>query len=154
MTLTLQPAISYKAAIPCTSDMAAPKVLIPMADYGHDPTGECPHKRRPTKPIGDTETSVPYEAFKRAGFDVHFATENGKAPQCDQKMLKGLTQKLLVRLPSPSALVFPCCSLADPPPPFTGRNVKGSSPLQIHVRISRIPLPPSLVISILLSCAL
>jgi putative intracellular protease/amidase len=47
------------------------------------------------------ETSVPYTAFKKAGFEVHFATENGKTPQCDEKMLKGLTQKLLVRLSIP-----------------------------------------------------
>lgn len=25
-----------------TSKMATPKVLIPMADYGHDPTGSAP----------------------------------------------------------------------------------------------------------------
>ena len=42
------------------------------------------------------ETAVPYAAFKKAGFEVQFATENGKTPQCDQKMLKGITQKLLV----------------------------------------------------------
>ena len=63
--------------------MANPKVLIPMSDYGHDPT----------------ETSVPYTAFKEAGFEVHFATENGKAPECDKKMLRGVTQKLLVLIP-------------------------------------------------------
>lgn len=59
--------------------MATPKVLIPMSDYGHDPT----------------ETAVPYTEFKKAGFEVHFATENGKTPECDAKMLKGITQKLL-----------------------------------------------------------
>ncbi|TVY82914.1 Uncharacterized protein LSUE1_G001890 [Lachnellula suecica] len=59
--------------------MAAPKVLIPMSDYGHDPT----------------ETAVPYAAFEKAGYVVEFATENGKAPQCDKKMLEGVTQKLL-----------------------------------------------------------
>jgi putative intracellular protease/amidase len=40
---------------------------------------------------------VPYTAFKNAGFDVKFATETGKSPQCDSKMLEGLTQRLLVR---------------------------------------------------------
>lgn len=59
--------------------MATPKVLIPMADYGHDPT----------------ETAIPYAAFKKAGFEVQFATENGTVPECDEKMLEGLTQKLL-----------------------------------------------------------
>jgi len=59
--------------------MAVPKVIVPMADDGHDPT----------------ETSVPYTAFKKAGFEVQFVTENGKTPQCDQKLLKGITQKLL-----------------------------------------------------------
>lgn len=66
--------------------MAAPRVLIPMSDYGHDPT----------------ETSIPYTAFKKAGFEVHFATENGKTPECDKKMLRGVTQKLLVGPPNPS----------------------------------------------------
>lgn len=44
------------------------------------------------------ETAVPYTAFKKAGFEVQFATEDGKKPQCDKKMLEGLTQKLLVCL--------------------------------------------------------
>ncbi|PNY29549.1 Uncharacterized protein TCAP_00541 [Tolypocladium capitatum] len=55
------------------------KVLIMMADYGHDPT----------------ETAVPYSAFKEAGFDVSFATEQGNRPQCDARMLQGITQRLL-----------------------------------------------------------
>ncbi|KAK0106204.1 hypothetical protein ONS96_003848 [Cadophora gregata f. sp. sojae] len=59
--------------------MVTAKVLIPMSDYGHDPT----------------ETAIPYTAFKEAGFEVSFATENGKTPECDTKMLKGITQKLL-----------------------------------------------------------
>ncbi|VUC27749.1 unnamed protein product [Clonostachys rosea] len=59
--------------------MAVPKAIILMSDYGHDPT----------------ETAVPYMAMKEAGFDVQFATEIGKQPECDKLMLKGLTQKLL-----------------------------------------------------------
>ncbi|KAE9369943.1 class I glutamine amidotransferase-like protein [Stipitochalara longipes BDJ] len=59
--------------------MATAKVLFAMANYGHDPT----------------ETAVPYAAFKQAGFEVQFATESGKAPECDKKMLRGITQKLL-----------------------------------------------------------
>ncbi|RFU25419.1 hypothetical protein B7463_g10919, partial [Scytalidium lignicola] len=50
--------------------MATPKVLIAMADYGHDPT----------------ETAVPYTAFKKAGFEVDFATENGKTPAPEAKV--------------------------------------------------------------------
>ncbi|KAI0474957.1 class I glutamine amidotransferase-like protein [Xylariaceae sp. FL0804] len=64
---------------PGTSVMAAPKVIFLMADYGHDPT----------------ETAVPYTAFKQAEYEIHFATETGKAPRCDKKMLEGFTQKLL-----------------------------------------------------------
>lgn len=45
------------------------------------------------------ETAIPYTAFKKAGFEVYFATENGKAAECDEKMLKGVTQKLLVTIP-------------------------------------------------------
>jgi len=56
-----------------------PSVLFIMADYGHDPT----------------ETAVPYEAFRKAGFSITFATENGAKPSCDAKMLTGITQKLL-----------------------------------------------------------
>ncbi|KAG9240751.1 class I glutamine amidotransferase-like protein [Calycina marina] len=48
--------------------MASPKVLIPMADYDHDPTG--------------------------AGVEVYLATEDGKIPECDRKILDGITQKL------------------------------------------------------------
>ena len=50
-----------------------------MADYGHDPT----------------ETAIPYQAFKSAGFIVHFATESGKSPRCDEMMLSGITGALL-----------------------------------------------------------
>jgi putative intracellular protease/amidase len=54
------------------------------------------------------ETAVPYGAFKKAGFDVQFATENGKAPECDKKMLRGITQKLLVsRIPIQICHVYP-----------------------------------------------
>ncbi|KAL1966844.1 hypothetical protein VTN77DRAFT_3809 [Rasamsonia byssochlamydoides] len=58
---------------------AAPKALILMADYGHDPT----------------ETAVAFTIFKDAGFEVHFATETGNAPKCDGRMLYGITGKLL-----------------------------------------------------------
>ncbi|MCJ1372840.1 hypothetical protein MMC20_004065 [Loxospora ochrophaea] len=59
--------------------MTAPKVIFLMSDYGHDPT----------------ETAIPYAAFQKAGFTIHFATETGAVPACDDKMLRGLTQKLL-----------------------------------------------------------
>lgn len=59
--------------------MATVKVLIPLSDYGSDPT----------------EAAVPYIAFKKAGFEVYFATENGKTPESDKKLLVGITQKLL-----------------------------------------------------------
>lgn len=42
------------------------------------------------------ETTLPYYAFKNAGFDVKFATEKGDAPECDPVMLRGITQRLLV----------------------------------------------------------
>lgn len=50
-----------------------------MADYGHEPT----------------ETAVPWQAFKDAGFEIHFATETGKTPECDRKLVQGVIQKLL-----------------------------------------------------------
>lgn len=43
------------------------------------------------------ETAVPWAAFKAAGYDISFATESGKVPRCDKKMIEGITQKLLVR---------------------------------------------------------
>ena len=58
---------------------SSPKVIVPMADYGHDPT----------------ETAVPYQTFKSAGFIVHFATESGKSPRCDEMMVSGMTGALL-----------------------------------------------------------
>ncbi|KAI1400999.1 class I glutamine amidotransferase-like protein [Hypoxylon fuscum] len=67
------------------TSVAPQKVLIMMADYGHDPTGALPLY----------QTAVPYTAFKAAGYDVKFATENGKQPRCDKKLLEGFTQKLL-----------------------------------------------------------
>ncbi|KAM0542743.1 hypothetical protein ACHAPJ_012676 [Fusarium lateritium] len=69
--------------------MAAPKVLIMMSDAGHDPT----------------ETAVPYAAFKEAGFTVQFATETGKTPECDKRMMEGVTGKILG---AKSAIVKQC----------------------------------------------
>ncbi|OAR04999.1 hypothetical protein LLEC1_02751 [Akanthomyces lecanii] len=64
------------------------KVIFLMADYGHDPS----------------ETAVPFTAFKEAGFQVTFATENGNVPRCDAKMLEGVTQMILVRFSSGTPL--------------------------------------------------
>lgn len=50
-----------------------------MADTGHDPT----------------ETAMPWKVFRDAKFEVRFATEKGKQPECDPKMLGGWTGKLL-----------------------------------------------------------
>jgi len=58
----------------------APQVIILMADYGNDPT----------------EVATPFTEFKKAGFDVTFATETGNVPRCDERMLSGMTQVLLV----------------------------------------------------------
>ena len=46
---------------------------------------------------GFEETAVPYAEFKKAGFEIDFVTEKGNMPECDAKMLTGMTQKLLVR---------------------------------------------------------
>ena len=43
-----------------------------------------------------SETAVPYAEFKKAGFEIDFVTEKGNMPECDSKMLTGMTQKLLV----------------------------------------------------------
>lgn len=56
-----------------------PKVLIPMADYGHDPT----------------EVILPFTVFKEAGFSIVIATENGAPPQLDKMMLEGVTGAML-----------------------------------------------------------
>lgn len=55
------------------------KVLFPMADYGHDPT----------------EVAIPFSVFQNSGFDITFTTETGLSPQCDTKMLAGMTGTLL-----------------------------------------------------------
>lgn len=81
--------------------MAEPKkVCIMMADYGHEPT----------------EAAVPYTAFKEAGFDVSFATETGKSPLCDELLISGLTQKLLVCCPALSLSRPANYHLLTPPP--------------------------------------
>jgi putative intracellular protease/amidase len=41
------------------------------------------------------EAAIPYKIFTEAGFDVHFATEQGKSPRCDSKMLYGIVGALL-----------------------------------------------------------
>lgn len=38
---------------------------------------------------------MPFTHFKKAGFEITFATEKGESPKCDSKMLEGLTQKIL-----------------------------------------------------------
>ncbi|CAJ2508538.1 Uu.00g135640.m01.CDS01 [Anthostomella pinea] len=87
------------------TSISSPKVIFLMADYGHDPTGSRPPTTHHLH-LGSTdvywcltayhiETAVPYTAFKKANYQIHFATENGKAPRCDKKMLEGVTQKLL-----------------------------------------------------------
>ena len=80
-------------------------IVLLMADYGHDPTGEMQPSRRfiqedETDHLG-AETTLPYTAFKAAGYNVVFATEAGKAPACDTVLLKGITQKILVTSPPP-----------------------------------------------------
>ena len=55
------------------------KALIPLADYGNDPT----------------EVATPWQVFSNAGFEVSFATEQGTPAACDKKMYSGITQKLL-----------------------------------------------------------
>lgn len=65
-----------------------------MADYGHDPTGKTRLKVLRQRTDDCEETAVPFQAFVDAGFDVSFATEDGKSPECDKKMLEGVTQKL------------------------------------------------------------
>jgi putative intracellular protease/amidase len=109
--------------------MATPLILIPMSDYGHDPT----------------ETSVPYTAFKEAGFEVHFATENGKAPECDKKMLRGVAQKLLVIVTPP-----PC----HPPhadASLLGRNRQSSQTLRCDGPSPRVPKATLMELTRLLS---
>lgn len=87
------------------------KVLIPMADYGHDPTGELHifHFWRSVMVLQElsradviikkySETAVAYAVFKEEGLKVHFATETGISPKCDERMMAGISGKLLVGL--------------------------------------------------------
>src|SRR6266536_5200704 len=100
-----------------------PKVLFLMADYGHDPT----------------ETAVPYAVFKNSGFTVHFATEKGVAPKCDDKMLYGLTQKLLVCLPIHDGPVFGLRYIGDNNTNLTGRKEGRSPTIRNHAQRPRHP---------------
>lgn len=77
----------------------APKVAFLMANYGHDPTGEALRFIQNRILFVLTlilETAVPYAEFRKAGFEIDFVTEKGNMPECDSKMLTGMTQKLLV----------------------------------------------------------
>lgn len=57
----------------------APKAIFLIADYGNDPT----------------ETAIPWKILNEAGIETAFATENGKQPVCDSRMLTGWTGALL-----------------------------------------------------------
>lgn len=75
----------------------APKVAFLMANYGHDPTGEARWSQDVLQcSFAGPETVIPYNEFKKAGFEIDFVTEKGNMPECDAKMLTGMTQKLLV----------------------------------------------------------
>ena len=76
----------------------APKVAFLMANYGHDPTGDDAKIKAAHSSCSHhfSETAVPYAEFKKAGFEIDFVTEKGNTPECDSKMLEGMTQKLLV----------------------------------------------------------
>lgn len=39
---------------------------------------------------------MPYAVFREAGFEVHFATEKGVVPKCDEVLMTGWTRRLLV----------------------------------------------------------
>jgi hypothetical protein len=41
-----------------------------------------------------SEAAFPYAAFKEAGFIVRFATEPGKAPEYNKRIMEGVTGKL------------------------------------------------------------
>lgn len=41
------------------------------------------------------ETAIPWQVFQNAGYEITFATEDGKSPACDDKMLSGWTGSLL-----------------------------------------------------------
>ncbi|WP_431236249.1 type 1 glutamine amidotransferase domain-containing protein (plasmid) [Mycolicibacterium psychrotolerans] len=51
---------------------ASYRVVIPLPDHDFD----------------TTESAVSWQRFKQAGFAVTFATETGRVPQCDQRLLK------------------------------------------------------------------
>ena len=55
------------------------KAVFLMADYGHDPT----------------ETAVPFTTFQSANYSITIATQDGKVPKCDERMLSGWTQTFL-----------------------------------------------------------
>lgn len=82
-----------------------------------------------------SETCVPYTAFKNAGFDVKFATEAGKSPECDSKMLEGLTQRFLVRSLSDQLARRACSNLNQS---ITGCNLFQRKKISRHGRLGRM----------------
>jgi hypothetical protein len=69
--------------------------MIPLVGAKHYPSSIAVLNETDSSFISE-ETAIPYSVMKEAGFDIKFATQNGKAPQCDKRMLEGITQKLLV----------------------------------------------------------
>lgn len=54
--------------------------------------------------------------FKSTDYEIKFATETGKAPQCDKKMLEGFTQKLLVTTYLPTHQIYVLRLQLEPSP--------------------------------------
>jgi hypothetical protein len=43
------------------------------------------------------EAATPFTVFEQAVFEVSYAAKEGKVPECDERMLRGWTGKLLIR---------------------------------------------------------
>ncbi|KAJ0161650.1 hypothetical protein CTA2_5859 [Colletotrichum tanaceti] len=74
------------------------------------PASRTPKLICPPPPSSSQRLQCPtYQAFKVAGFHVNFATETGKTPRCDSRMLEGLYQKLLPPSRPRRKVVFAIC---------------------------------------------
>ncbi|KIM23658.1 hypothetical protein M408DRAFT_332258 [Serendipita vermifera MAFF 305830] len=63
------------------------RVAICLPDYGFDPT----------------EAAIPFEYLTNKGWDIEIITQDGKEPQCDQRMISGMLSTVMGAKPPAKA---------------------------------------------------
>ena len=77
-----------------SSISSQPNPPISIHSFSH-PLPPFPGAISLTHPSPSIETAIPWSVFKASSFSITFATESGKPPQCDSRLLTGLSATLL-----------------------------------------------------------